>query len=557
MNENIKVDFKKEYKKTWAIFCHAISEMFAKYMVNPNTRSLPDGYTKEDLNFFNKNSKLLYLPWGLYSAGQAAKDNNYTKINDMISERNRNEVDFVIGDSGGYQIETGVIKWEGNKTKEKMLRWLENNCEISMILDFPTGSIKKKREIFHEEYCYDEMGNPIYDIIQYVDKKGRLKNKKVHKTVKHELNFWFCLERTMENNDYFILHRIPGKTKFLNVLQGRYHDFNLDENEIEKLNYGDLPIEMRKKLLKEKKISEVDAWYYSIRKYSTDYGERSFEGWAFAGNYKNSFDLTLRRIVVMLYDGLLRDKKWLHFLGMGQIDIICLYTVIQKMLRNHPLCAKDFIISCDASSAFSSAGAYGLVYDNFKLTKSNWSLSFDKLPEGNRYIKSKEPWITVNSKINLAETLGSPISKIMTLGDLNVKKSDSDDVSKQRTMDGDSYAYLMHHNLYVLQRAIIEGQKIFDMKEDDAKFLIPKDVLEIKKIIEDVFCIDSREKMLKYIKNHISILRKLSISDGPAVSEIENDDLFQLTKDVKKGKKDISQKNVLKNYFDILFDSPP
>lgn len=552
MKENIRVDFKKEYKQSWAKFCHAISEIYARYMLKSKTRSLPDGYTKEDLNFFNKKSKLMYLPWGLYSAGQAVKNNRSYHIDDMISKRNKKDVEFIIGDSGGYQIETGVIKWEGNKTKEKMLRWLENNCEISMILDFPTGSIKKRRDTFYEEYCYDEMGNPVYDILEYVDKEGKIKKKKIHRTIKHKLDFWFCLERTIENNEYFILNRIPGKTKFLNVLQGRYHDFNLSDEKIQNLNYGNLPLEERKKLLREKKISEVDAWYYSVKKFSSDYGDRSFEGWAFAGNHKNSFDLTLRRLVIMLYEGMLKDKNWLHFLGMGQIDIVCLYSVIQKMLREHPFCSKDFVISCDCSSAFSSAGGYGLVYDGFRLRKSGWSLSFDKLPSGNRYVGSKEPWITVNSKVNLAESLGSPISKIMTLGDINVKRSDSSDEKKQRTMDGDSYVYMMHHNAYVLQRAIIEGQKIFEMKEEDAKIFIPTNVLEIKKIIEDLFCIDSKEKMLMYIKNHVDILRKLTVSEGPSISEIENEDLFLLTREKKTNSCD-NQRTVLKNNFERLF----
>lgn len=551
---DLRIDFNKEYSGNWAKFCQAISEMFARYIVSENTRPLPAGFEKEDLNFFNKKSKLMYLPWGLYSAGQAAKDDNSAKMVDMVSGRNKKHVEFVIGDSGGYQIETGVIKWEGNKTKDRMLKWLENNCEISMILDFPTGSIKKRRETYYEEYCYDEMGNPVYDIITYIDNKGKTKNKKIHKTIKHKLDFWFCLERTVENNEYFILNRIPGKTKFLNVLQGRYHDFTLNEEDIENLNYENLPIEEKKRLLKERKISEVDAWYYSVKRFSSNYGDRSFEGWAFAGNHKNSFDLTLRRLIIMLYDGLLKEKNWLHFLGMGQIHIVCLYSVIQKMLRSHHLCSKDFTISCDASSAFSSAGGYGLVYDGYKLEKSGWSLSFDKLPEGNKYISSKEPWITRNSKVNLAEKLGSPISKIMTLGDINVKKSDNSDPRKQRTMDGDSYAYLMHHNAYVLQKAIVEGNKIFDMKDDDIKHLIPNNVLEIKKVIEDVFNIDSKEKMLKYVKNHLKILRNFSISDGPAISEIENEDLFILPRDVKKKKKKNSEDNVnLQNHFNSLF----
>lgn len=547
--KDIRVDFSKEYKSHWAIFCQAISEMFAKYITSPNTRELPNGYTKEDLNFFNSKSKLMYLPWGLYSAGQAVKDGKSLDENDMVTGRNRNEVKFVIGDSGGFQIETGVIKWEGNKTREKMLRWLEKNCEISMILDFPTGSIKKRKNPYYEEYCYDDKGNPIYDIIEVNGKK-----KRVHKIIKHKLDFWFCLERTIENNEYFILHRTPGKTKFLNVLQGRYHDFDLDDEEIENLNYGELPMEERKRLLREKKISEVDAWYHSVKKFSSC-GEKSFEGWALAGDHKNCFDLSLRRLVIMLYDGFLEKETWIHFLGMGQVPIICLYSTIQKMLRQHKLCNKNLIISCDSSSAFSAAGAYGLVYDKIKMNKSGWCLSFDKLPQGKKYIGSKEPWITENSKVNLAEKLCSPISKIMTLGDINVRKNCDD----ERTMDGDSYAYLMHHNAYVLQKAVIEGQKIFDMKDDDAKFLIPNDVLEIKKVIEDTFCFDSREKMLKHIKKNVNILRKLAVSKGPSVSEIENEDLFFIPRSDRSGKKK-TKKEILNNgnknitdAFDLFF----
>lgn len=549
MRKNIRVDFSKEYKPHWAIFCQAISEMFAKYITSPNTRELPNGYTKEDLNFFNSKSRLMYLPWGLYSAGQAVKDAKSLDENDMVTGRNRDEVKFVIGDSGGFQIETGAIKWEGNKTREKMLKWLEKNCEISMILDFPTGSIKKRKNPYYEEYCYDDEGNPIYDIIEVNGKK-----KRVHKTIKHKLDFWFCLERTIENNEYFILHRTPGKTKFLNVLQGRYHDFDLDDEEIEKLNYGELPMEERKRLLKEKKISEVDAWYHSVKKFSSC-GEKSFEGWALAGDHKNCFDLSLRRLVIMLYDGFLEKETWIHFLGMGQVPIICLYSTIQKMLRQHKLCNKNLIISCDSSSAFSAAGAYGLVYDEIKMNKSGWYLSFDKLPQGKKYIGSKEPWITENSKVNLAEKLGSPISKIMTLGDINVREN----CDEERTMDGDSYAYLMHHNAYVLQKAVIEGQKIFDMKDDDAKFLIPNDVLEIKKVIEDTFCFDSREKMLKHIRKNVNILRKLAVSKGPSVSEIENEDFFFIPRSDRSGKKKIKKENLnngnknIIDAFDLFF----
>ena len=540
--KNNRVDFQAQYKDEWAKFYPAISEMYTAYMVDDATRPLPGPYTKEDLNFLDPNNRLMYLPWGLYSAGQAAKNDKFAQNQDMVTARDRNWPTSIVGDSGGFQIETGTIKWEGNKTKERMLRWLEANCDWSMILDFPTGSLTRRgHDTYYEEYCYDEMGNPIYDEVLVEDKNGNLKKKKVHRIVKHDLDFWFCLDRTMENNDYFMLHRVPGKTKFLNVLQGRYHDFSLDDDEIAKLNFASLPREEQKKLLADHKISEVDAWYECVKHYSRDYESRSFEGWAFAGSHKNCFDLTLRRIIISLYEGLLKDKPWLHFLGMGQLAISPLYTLIQKGVRAHPHGNTRFTISHDASSAFSSAGAYALVYCKTKLDKNSWSLSFDKLPEGNAYIGSKDPWVTKTAGINLA-SLGSPLAQFMTLGDLSVNYSTDPDPTKQRSMDKSSYAYLMHHNTYVLQKAIIEAQQIFELPTKEASELIPNDVLLIKNIIEEVFSKKTKEDMLDVVKRNTSTLRALANSDAASISLYEDPELFEIERKTWKkpsGKKKI------------------
>lgn len=544
MNKNKKelpdfyVNFDKQYKKDWAKFFPAISEMYTAYMVDDTARSPSGEFTKEDLNFLNPENRLMYLPWGLYSAGQAAKNDKSAATQDMVTGRNRSWPTTIVGDSGGFQIETGTIKWEGEKTTERMLRWLESNCDWSMILDFPTGSLDRRgHDTYYEEHLY-ENGQVVYQ-----EEIVNGKKKKVPVVIKHPLDFWFCLDRTIENNDYFIKNRVPGKTKFLNVLQGRYHDFSLNEKDIENLNFSNLSREKQKQLLKNHKISEVDAWYYSVKHYSTDFGDRNFEGWALAGNHKHNFDLTLRRIVIMLYDGLLHDKPWIHFLGMGQAAHSCIYTLIQKGIRNHAMGDKNLTISHDASSAFSSAGAYALVYHNTKLDKSGWSLQFDQLPDGNHLIGSSDPWITKKNQTDLRNT-GSPLAQFMTMGDLCINHSKEENPKKQRTMDKASYAYLMHHNSYVLQKAIIEAQSIFEQPEIKTAHLIPTELLQVKHVVEEVFLQNTKEEMLEVIRKNTSTLRLMADVDAE-VSMYEDSSLFEVVrkKYVKpsgKAKKDAS-----------------
>jgi len=533
------VDFNSQYNSEWAKFFPAISEMYTAYMVDDTARGPTGQFNKEDLNFFNPDNRLMHLPWGLYSAGQAAKNDKFAAQQDMVTGRDRSWNNMVIGDSGGFQIETGTIKWEGKKTTERMLRWLEANCRWSMILDFPTGSLDRRgHDTFYEEFMYDENDKQLFEEIIVNGKK-----KKQPKILKHPLDFWFCLDRTRENNDYFIQNRIPGKTKFLNVLQGRYHDFSLDEQEILDLDFANLARDEQRRLLATHKISEVDAWYYLTKQYSTDFGDRSFEGWALAGNHKHNFDLTLRRIVIMLYDGLLSDKPWIHFLGMGQAAHSCIYTLIQKGIRDHKMGDKNLTISHDASSAFSSAGAYALVYHNRKLDNTGWSLQFDQLPDGNHLIGSSNPWITKNHGTDLRDT-GSPIAQFMTMGDLCVNKSADPNPQKQRTFDKASYAYLMHHNTYVLQQAIIDAQKIFEQPEERSKDLIPLNVLRVKHVVQEVFAQETKEKMLEVIRKNTNTLRLMADTDAD-ISMFESPELFEVdrkrwVKPSGKAKKDVN-----------------
>jgi hypothetical protein len=84
------------------------------------------------------------------------------------------EDSFVIGDSGGYQIMTGALKWKP-EIKQRILTWLENNSDIAMNLDIPPRG---------KLWSYNE-----------------------------------SLDISIENFKYFADNRI-GKTKLLNVLHG-------------------------------------------------------------------------------------------------------------------------------------------------------------------------------------------------------------------------------------------------------------------------------------------------------------------------------------------------
>ena len=147
----------------------------------------------EGLNFLDKDNSYFEYKYGLFSAGHAER--NLTKCNDrepMIHKRDRKNT-TIVGDSGGFQIATGVIKLDwatvmtpaGDKLREEILRYLEHTADWSMTLDVPAFAA----------------------IPPLSEKTGLTK-------------FEDCLDITEYNLKYFMKNRVPGATKFLNVLSG-------------------------------------------------------------------------------------------------------------------------------------------------------------------------------------------------------------------------------------------------------------------------------------------------------------------------------------------------
>lgn len=133
---------------------------------------------KKDFNFrngkeiriYHKNiDKSLYNPWFLAPAGHLYKNFEYR------NQIKTDEDTILFGDSGGFQIASGAIKWDPS-LREKIFKWLESQCDYSVNLDIPPR-------------------------LNYNNK------------------FDECLEISSENFKYFSENQ-SGKTKFLNVMQG-------------------------------------------------------------------------------------------------------------------------------------------------------------------------------------------------------------------------------------------------------------------------------------------------------------------------------------------------
>lgn len=317
-------------QKDYAVYLPAISSFYSTYIAKqrlekfiPDDR-IPKEFDRgiEGMNFLNPDQGYFYYKYGLYSAGHAQLDLQKSLVQEsMIQDRDRSKT-MILGDSGGYQIGKGVLKFdwlnfegaEANKTRQKILEWLELTADWSMMLDVPT-------------WACDRIHSPKTGLKTFED----------------------CLEKTRFNNDYFLNNRL-GQTKWLNVLQGGDWD-------------------------------TAERWYEGVKEFSDPKGKyagREAEGWAMGGANMCKMPITLRRLITLKFDGLLEGKDWMHFLGTAQLDWACYLTLIQREIRQHV--NENFTISFDCASPF-IATAHGLVYTNAQHSNKRFSVIMDKAPD--------------------------------------------------------------------------------------------------------------------------------------------------------------------------------
>lgn len=508
------IDYEARYRD-YARFTPAISEMYTRYVVNENPKREPP-VSRAALNFLDKETGLFYLPCSLYSAGQAAKSASGAHRTDMVTGRDKGPT-TILGDSGGFQIQTGAIKFKGDPTRDRMMKWMEKNCDWSMILDFPTGGIGMGTIDCHYDRLTAPLNPDIPDsgneqaLLDLIAKNGGDPNNY------DERMFYTCMLQTLINNDYFIKHRTPGATKFLNVVQGRNP--------------------------KESKI-----WYDNVKHYD-------LEGWSLASHHKENFEMTLGRIINMRDEGLLADRDWMHFLGVGKFQHGCIYTTIQRQVREQ--INPNFTISYDVSSPFTLA-AYGKVFVGYNLDKNSWSIQGEKL-DGRNFLRegsydtefykmeqvmdkagelvwlkdretgeplfdehglmtpkmrevldnttttqypggpdSERPFLDVLKemfnerlgKVSGGRFIETEVGKRLKMGDICV----NGDPKFTSTWDVVTYALLMNHNIQVHLEGVYETQDLYDKSDrsradfdPNAHEKVPTELLQIRDVIEEVF----------------------------------------------------------------------
>lgn len=428
-----------------AIYLPAISFGYAKFAHN-GTFSRPLPFTAQDLNFLAPKTALFHYPWALFSAGQAAKSIKENDPPTMVSERDRNRT-IVVGDSGGFQVQGDTIKFRGPATVRRMMRWLEAQTDYSMVLDFPTGGIKSGQIAKHTARLRSEGHGDLLDQAAQFNRQAA--------------DFNAALVQTSLNNQQFVVERTPGATKFLNVLQGRTD-------------------------------AESKAWYEHVKHYP-------FEGWAFAGGNRTDFSLLLQRLIDLRDDGILENMPWLHILGVSELDLACLYTVVQRAVRRH--INPTLQISLDSASPYKTASVYE-AYAGCILDKSGWSMV------GVNMSKRSETGITasrIGSTEKFTDYLAScpiqskgrrrrerrfdtVISHIIRVGDICV------DPSTKSSLDQVSNYLMQNHNVEAMVAAMRMAHAAFF---DPTEIRIPAKAQIVRQIIDMVFTSDQPEKFIK------------------------------------------------------------
>ena len=510
-------------QKDYAVYLPAISSFYSTYVAKqrleefvPKDR-IPQGFDRgiEGMNFLNPEQGYFYYKYALYSAGHAQLD--VIKAQDqesMIQQRDRGQT-MILGDSGGYQIGNGVLKFdwlnfegvEATKTRQKILEWLEATADWSMMLDVPT-------------WACDHIHSPKTGLKTFED----------------------CLEKTRYNNKYFLDNRL-GATKWLNVLQGSDWD-------------------------------TAEKWYRGVVEFSDPAGKyagKEAEGWAFGGANMCKMDITLKRLMTMRDEGMLTGKNWIHFLGTAQLDWSCYLTQIQRQIRKH--INPELTISFDCASPF-IATAHGLVYTNAQHTNKRWSVIMDKAPDNKLLSESEVPYpfeSEFSSRLLMGDIAYYDIGVKKTDTELGLdskgkqikfnhldplhyntipKLNKLGKIPNKTSWDSFSYALMMGHNVECHIKAVQRAQQLMDIecarfkpdwrlkgiegkKEIEYSDWVPNRILYFSTFVEELFNTKTKTEAFQLIEDAKQLLKSLEgarLQGGPA------DNNFTKLFDIVEGK---------------------
>lgn len=489
---------KQKYGDDWAMFLPSISQMYVlAHAKQWNRQPIPF----DMLNFLDdKYASHFNYPYGLYSAGHAHLDPTKSDEREvMIQKRDRNKT-IMVGDSGGFQAATGVLDfdWEnpmGDKAvaqRIELLRWLEHTADYSMVLDWPAWAIDTGRLPSTLMICDPTTGDttlPLTKEERAMPDDHPNKRHRVDMTVTND-PFNNCLNGTVWNNHFFIKHRVPGATQFLNVLQGR-------------------------------SIEEAYKWYDAVTPFSKKeiHGDRAFEGWALGGSTGGDPSLTMRLLVKLRDDGLLDgDDRWIHVLGRSRLSTAVYLTSLNRALKQHV--NPGIQVSYDAASAFLYAVNGNYVVDK-QVSPKGLNLISAEFPMHAKHIGSSEPMIYNMSaeRFNDPTHYKSPISKLLNMGHFILGPDEKS--KKDYRMDTASYYYIMAHNLQMQKEALEYASS--KVGAPDAVQHLPTIHLEFDDFVHRMLTV---ENPMALIEKEASKFKDLISGERGGVSALEDQSMF-------------------------------
>lgn len=474
-----------EQGEMYSVFLPATSRNFIQYgdrktlerFSYDQKQQLKPGYTPgcrvpakfhpngDEITFYQKDSGGFYYPYGLYSAGHAQLDLQRSMTLEELIHCRDPEV-TIVGDSGGYQIATGVIAvkdWNDPKTVDELrmqiLRWLEATADYSMILDVPTAIIQKTPEAGF-------------------------------KTAKE------CFDQTITNMRFFHQHRVPGATKFMNILQGR--------SEKESKEWFD-------SLMAEHKKQDI-----------------LFEGWAMAGSNAVDLELGLRRLIELRDQKLINeDSHWIHYLGVSRLQAACALTTAQRYLREQV--SPKITISYDASSPFISV-ANGMAYTGNVIDKKSDRFTFTM----NKMVDNKDVRGSELGKMKLGDWLRMtyPEFKQTTFISENVLVEElcykDRSFNSNSSWDTASYLMIMNHSTEMQIQAIQEANRYYDLPYEQAHNHIPDILLKFKhEIAPAIFESEHPMTALKKYRKDLNSINGVGHRSGQTYADSQTQVFFQ------------------------------
>lgn len=434
----------------YAVFLPAISTFYANYVgrqrheqyveADRMPQQMPD---MEMLNFLNAQQGLFPYRWALYSAGHANLDpSKFVAKEDMV--RNRDPNTFLLGDSGGFQIGKGV--WEGD--------WKNPACPRAQ---------KYRSSVLAWMDAYMDRGM-ILDIPAWVIKTAEGRRATGINTYED------ALEATRINNEYFIANR-TGRCKFLNVLQGETH-------------------------------AQADDWYEKNKHYcDPKHYKNHFNGWAMGGQNMCDIHLVLRRLVTLIYDGLLEPglHDWIHFLGTSKVEWALALTDIQRAIRRHH--NPELTISFDCASPF-LATANGQLYTHHIIEdRGRFGYRMEATVDDKKYASDNRSFRDAVLQDKIHERFDdSPISKLYKISDIcTYADGDVNKLGKvgKSSWDSFSYALLMAHNLWTHINSIQQSNIAYDQGIIPDMLVEERfDIVKFRDLVDDIFSKKSRAEAL-------------------------------------------------------------